>query len=144
MNSNPCLTLSYCNSNRTHNHLIRKQTHNHLVIRNTVFICELIGSDHRCSHLNFRSRVCSEQGVPWRSDNYGLKIHSINVCHCVKSVHIRSFSGLHFHACGLNTEIYSVNLRIQAECGNMQSRKIPNRDWRLTMIRIMIMIIYTL
>ena len=31
--------------------------------------------------------------------------------HCVKSVTIRSFSGLYFPAFGLNTEIYGVNLR---------------------------------
>ena len=40
--------------------------------------------------------------------------------HCVKSVHIGRFSGPHFPAIGLNTEIYSVNLCIQSEaekCG---------------------------
>ena len=34
------------------------------------------------------------------------------------------FSGPHFPAFGLNTEIYySVNLRIQSECGNMRTRR---------------------
>ena len=36
--------------------------------------------------------------------------------HCVKSVHIRSFSGPYSLAFGLNTEIYFVSLRIQSEC----------------------------
>ena len=35
--------------------------------------------------------------------------------HCVKSVQIRSFSGLYFPVFGLNMEIYRVNLRIQSE-----------------------------
>ena len=34
---------------------------------------------------------------------------------CVKSVRIRSFSGPYFPAFGLNTERYSVSLRIQSE-----------------------------
>ena len=38
----------------------------------------------------------------------------------VKSVRIRSYSGLHFLAFGLNTERYSVSLRIQSECGKMR------------------------
>ena len=35
-----------------------------------------------------------------------------NILHCMKSVHIRSFSGPHFPTFGLNTKIYDVNLRI--------------------------------
>ena len=34
--------------------------------------------------------------------------------HCMKSVQIWSFSGPYFPVCGLNTEIYFVNLRIQS------------------------------
>ena len=37
--------------------------------------------------------------------------------HCVKGVHIRSFSGPHFNAFWPNTESYSVSLLIQSECG---------------------------
>ena len=33
------------------------------------------------------------------------------------------FSGLHFPAFGLNTVIYSANLRIQYECRKIQARK---------------------
>ena len=40
-----------------------------------------------------------------------------NFNHCVKSVRIRSYSGLHFPAFGLNTERDGVSLRIQSECG---------------------------
>ena len=55
--------------------------------------------------------------------------------HCVKSVHIRSYSGLYFPAFGLNTnrywlntKRYSVSLRIQSECGKIRTRINPNTD----------------
>ena len=48
--------------------------------------------------------------------------------HCVKGVHIRSYSAPHFPAFGLNTERYSVSLRIQSECGKMRTRITPNTD----------------
>ena len=48
--------------------------------------------------------------------------------HCVKSVHIRSYSGPHFPAFGLNTERYGVSLRIQSECGKMRTRITPTTD----------------
>ena len=51
---------------------------------------------------------------------YGLTQHS------VKSVRIWSFSGLYFLAFGRNTEIYSAYLRMQPECGKLQTRKTPN------------------
>ena len=47
---------------------------------------------------------------------------------CVKSVRIWSFSGPHFPAFGLNTERYSVPLRIQSKCGKIRTRKTPNTD----------------
>ena len=46
--------------------------------------------------------------------------------HCVKSVPIRSYSGPHFPAFGLNTERYEVSLRIQSECGKRRTRITPN------------------
>ena len=46
--------------------------------------------------------------------------------HCVKTVLIRSYSGPHFPAIGLNTEIYGVSLRIQSECGKIRTRITPN------------------
>ena len=48
--------------------------------------------------------------------------------HYVKSVHIRSFSGPYFLAFGLNTERYSVSLRIQSGCGKIRTGKTPNTD----------------
>ena len=46
--------------------------------------------------------------------------------HCVKSVRIRSYSGLYFPAFGLNTKRHSVSLRIQSECGKTRTRITPN------------------
>ena len=46
------IPISDSNGTRTHNHLLRKRTLNHLA--------KLV----RCCYLNFRYRVCFEQGVP--------------------------------------------------------------------------------
>ena len=46
----------------------------------------------------------------------------------IKSVRIRNYSGRHFPTFGLNTERYSVSLRIQSECVKMQTRITPNTD----------------
>ena len=51
-----------------------------------------------------------------------------NFNHCVKSVRIRSYSGLHFPAFGLNTERDGVSLRIHSKCGKMRTRITPNTD----------------
>ena len=48
--------------------------------------------------------------------------------HCVKRVRIWSFSGTYFPVVGLNTERYSVYLRIQSKCGRIRTRKTPNTD----------------
>ena len=48
--------------------------------------------------------------------------------HCVKSVRIRSCSGLYFHAFGLNAERCGVSLPIQSECGNIRTRITLNTD----------------
>ena len=55
--------------------------------------------------------------------------------HCVKGLRFRSFSGPYFPAFGLNTEIYSVNLRIQFVCGKIRTRKTPNTDTFYTVIK---------
>ena len=52
----------------------------------------------------------------------------------VKWVRIRSFSGLYFPAFGLNTERYSLFLRIQSGSGIMRTRKTPNMDTFYAMI----------
>ena len=54
--------------------------------------------------------------------NWNLHFLSSDL-HSVKSVHIRSFSGLYFPAFGLNTGRYFVSLRIQSECGKIRARK---------------------
>ena len=46
--------------------------------------------------------------------------------HCVKSAHIRSFSGPYFPAFELNTERYGISLHIQYKCGKIRTRKTPN------------------
>ena len=48
--------------------------------------------------------------------------------HCVKSVCIRSCSGPHFLAFGLNPERYGLSLHIQSECVKMRIRTTPNTD----------------
>ena len=48
--------------------------------------------------------------------------------HCVKSVRIRSYSGPHFTAFGLNMERYEVSFRTPSECGKMWTRITPNMD----------------
>ena len=57
-----------------------------------------------------------------------VSVDQVILYHCVKSVHIRSCSGPYFHTFGLNTNRYSVSLRIQLECGKKQTRKTPNTD----------------
>ena len=61
-------------------------------------------------------------------DSFAWAITTSLKYHCVKSVLIRSYFGPHFPAFGLNTERYSVSLRIQSECGKMQTRITPNTD----------------
>ena len=49
--------------------------------------------------------------------------------HCVKSVLIRGYSGLHFPAFGLNTERYGVSFRIQSECRKIRTISAPNTNF---------------
>ena len=46
----------------------------------------------------------------------------------MKSARFLSFSNLYFVAFGQNTENYSVNLRIQFECGEIRTRKTQKMD----------------
>ena len=55
-------------------------------------------------------------------------------CHWVKSVRIRSYSGPYFPAFSVNTDRYSVSLRIQSECGKMRTRITPNTNTFYAMI----------
>ena len=58
----------------------------------------------------------------------GKQTRNLSSFHCVKSVRIRGFSGLHFPKFALNTERYFVSLRIQSERGKTRIRKTPNTD----------------
>ena len=48
--------------------------------------------------------------------------------HCVKIVHIRSYSAPYFLAFGLNTERCRIFLLLQSECGKIRTRITPNTD----------------
>ena len=47
---------------------------------------------------------------------------------CMKSVRTRIYSGPYFPAFELNTDRYSVSLRIQLKCGKIPTRITPNTD----------------
>ena len=53
---------------------------------------------------------------------------SFGLCHCVKNVDIRSYSGPYFPAFGLNMERYGVSLLILSECEKVRTRINPNTD----------------
>ena len=68
--------------------------------------------------------------VNGKADNKNVNFSS-QFClgsHCVKSVHIRSYSGPYFPAFGLNTERYGVSFRIQSECRKIWARITPNME----------------
>ena len=71
--------------------------------------------------------------------SYLIKLFEIHSCnswryyysiignkHWVKSVRTRSFSGPYFPAFGMNTERYSVYVRIESESGKIWTRKSPD------------------
>ena len=45
--------------------------------------------------------------------------------HCMKSVRIRSYSGPHFSAFGLNAKTYGVSFRIRSECWKKRTKITP-------------------
>ena len=63
-----------------------------------------------------KSHVCEKDYV-WNPDT-----------HCVKGARIRSYSRPYFPAFRLDVERYSVSLRIQSECGKIQTRITPDTD----------------
>ena len=71
---------------------------------------------------NFK-KFCSKE-TRWVLETPSQKSNS----HCVKSVRIGSYSGPYFPSFGLNTDRYSVSLRIQSECVKIRTRKTPNTD----------------
>ena len=89
--------------------------------------CSLV----KCHRDNLKWRYQPEY---WKPFLYCRKVKQIFIntylscSHCVKSVHIRSFSGMYFLALGLDAERYGVSLCIQSESGKMRTRKTPNKD----------------
>ena len=61
-------------------------------------------------------------------NNFRVLLIHLTPLHYLKSIHIRIFSGPLSSAFGLNTERYSVYIRIQPECGRIQTRKTPKTD----------------
>ena len=58
----------------------------------------------------------------------------------MKCVRIQNFSGLYFPAFRLSTKRDSVSLRIQFECGKMQTRKTPDTDTFYTVLFLTIVL----
>ena len=76
----------------------------------------------------WKERISSKQTInclqvilPNSRNNENLWKHG-----CVKSVRIRSYSGPHFPASGLNTE--NVSLHIQSECGETEDQNSSESD----------------
>ena len=79
-----------------------------------------------CGIILFSYYLANLWSLCWRL--WSSCARAFNLIHCVKSARIRSFSGLCFPAFVVNTETYSVSLRIQFKCGKMGTRKAPNKD----------------
>ena len=61
-------------------------------------------------------------------NDYILEFEYLYRKHWVKSVCIPSYSGPYFPTFGLNTERYTLSLRIQSKCGKIWTRINPNTD----------------
>ena len=87
------------------------------------------------SDINFQGTKVSREtcklfliSMKWIVTKYfNSRIYRVYL-HWVKSVRVRSYSGLHFPAFGLHMQGYSVSLRIQLECGKIWTRITPNMD----------------
>ena len=88
--------------------------------RKTAFCCKYFSQISRTTSLpgNFKGLLL----MNIKMFLFAETVHSKNYL-CVKIVRIQSFSGSHFPAFGVNTEFYSVNLRIQSECRKMRTKK---------------------
>ena len=80
---------------------------------------------HFSSVWNLLAKMTNSFGVYWLES---LTFSHFHTLHFMKSVRIQSFSGPYFPAFGLNTEWYSVSLRIRCKYGEIRSRKTPNTD----------------
>lgn len=52
------------------------------------------GFESRCIHLTLRYRNCFEQGVPWHSANYSVKIRFKSMCDLTKTKYIWMYASL--------------------------------------------------
>ena len=77
-------------------------------------------------HLRNRQMILN-----WTSTKYDTSTK-----HFVKSVRIRGFSGPHFPAFGLTTEIYRASLRIQSKYRKIQTRKTLGRHFLQSVIQM--------
>ena len=74
-------SLSDCNGTRMHR-TGKYSQHSSIIwlvwVNGWVLVYELSGCgfDSRCCHLNLRYHARFEQGVPWHSGNYRVRIHS--------------------------------------------------------------------
>ena len=59
---------------------------------------------------------------------YSIYFYFLQYSHFLRSVRIRSYSGLYFPSFGLNTEKYIVSLRIRAEYGKIRTTITFNTD----------------
>ena len=88
-------------------------------------------SSYECSTF-YLVKMTFSTGISWTLFHKALflkcpeKDKNLKAIQCVKSVHIWSYSGPHFHALGLMQ--YSASLRIQSECGKMRTRITPNTE----------------
>ena len=82
-----------------------------------------ITNNHDSFHLWWKENLVKHQKV---LKYYGQDCRFHYTSCKVKSVSIRSFSGPYFPAFGLNSERYTITLRIQSECGKTRTRKTPD------------------
>ena len=105
-------------------HLFHKRT-NHLFIWNTIF--KLITS--QCFNIKItKSYIQNIYNGNFLKYHYKagwwlLNLKSVTSLLYKKYPNTDFFSGLYFHVFGLNTEIYSVTLRIQSKYGKIRTRK---------------------
>ena len=96
-------------------------------------------SSYECSTF-YLVKMTFSTGISWTLFHKALFLKcpekgiNIKAIQCVKSVHIWSYSGPHFHAFGLMQ--YSASLRIQSECGKMRTRITSNTETFYAVIKM--------
>ena len=91
--------------------------------------------------LFWKNRYSSENNstiIATSPTNLLWKMWILSFLHCVKRVHILSFSSSHFPAFGLNTERYGISLRTQSKCWKIRTIKAQNTDTFHAVLSIML------